>query len=76
MLALVDSARLTHFIRGLPNSLKTFVANFQDEMQQIRVQNATVPGHSGGWGQMMRLATWSEFMQEIVNYECWMGWVR
>lgn len=57
MLAPIDSARLNHLILGFPNSLKTFVANFQDEMQQIYVQNATVPGHPGGWVQMMHLAT-------------------
>jgi len=36
MLAPIDPARLTPLIRGLPNSLKTYVANIQDRLQVAR----------------------------------------
>lgn len=75
MLAPIDSARLTHLIQSLPNSLKT-CSKLSGWNAAGSCPKCCSSWASGGLGQMMHLATWSEFVQEIVNYGCWTGWVR
>lgn len=43
MLAPIHPARLTLLIQGLPESLKTFVANFLNGIREVHVQNITAP---------------------------------
>ncbi|GAB0207183.1 hypothetical protein GRJ2_003183900 [Grus japonensis] len=78
MLAPIDPARLTPLIRGLPDSLKTYVANVQDRIRATGEANA-VPYRAPRVGRHnyrdQAIPTWSEFVQEIVNYGRHMGWI-
>ncbi|GAB0210313.1 hypothetical protein GRJ2_003497100 [Grus japonensis] len=78
MLAPIDPARLTPLIRGLPDSLKTYVANVQDRIRAAQEANA-VPYHAARAGRSnyrdQLIPTWSEFVQERVNYGHRMGWI-
>lgn len=49
MLAPIHPASLTLLIQGLPESLKTFVANFQNGIREVHVQNTTAPKQQEGW---------------------------
>lgn len=70
MLAPIDPARLTPLIHGLPDSLKTYVANIQDRIQTARAMNAAVAAAQPP-PEQVPVTTWSEFVREVVNY----GWV-
>ncbi|GAB0208766.1 pol-like protein ENS-3 [Grus japonensis] len=78
MLAPIDPARLTPLIRGLPDSLKTYVANVQDRIRATGEANA-VPYRAPRVGRHnyrdQAIPTWSEFVQERVNYGRRMGWI-
>ncbi|GAB0182736.1 hypothetical protein GRJ2_000738900 [Grus japonensis] len=74
MLAPVDPARLTPLIRGLPDSLKTYVANVQDRIQTTRDMNAAAAAAQPPQEQV-HVPTWREFVHEIVNYGRRMGWI-
>uniref|UniRef100_A0A8B9NYL3 Uncharacterized protein n=1 Tax=Apteryx owenii TaxID=8824 RepID=A0A8B9NYL3_APTOW len=74
MLAPVNPARLTPLIRGLPDSLKTYVANAQDRIQTARAMNAGAAATQPPRNQV-HVTTWNEFVQEIINYGRRTGWV-
>jgi len=70
MLAPIDPARLTPLIRGLPDSLKTYVANIQDRLQVACCKQGQCPHRGQGEDQdqdQNQVITWSEFVQDIVN---------
>lgn len=69
-LAPINAARLTLLIQGLPDTLKTFVANFQDAIWDVHVQNTTDAKQQEGCVQPVDVATWTGFVQELVSYEC------
>jgi len=70
MLAPIDPARLTPLIRGLPDSLKTYVANIQDRLQVACPTQGRRPRRRQDQDQdqaQNQVITWSEFVQDIVN---------
>ncbi|XP_075604452.1 uncharacterized protein LOC142601014 [Balearica regulorum gibbericeps] len=79
MLAPVDPAQLTPLIRGLPDSLKTYVASVQDRIRATQEASAG-PYHARRAGRPnyrnQQIPTWNEFVQELVSYGRRMGWIE
>jgi len=78
VLAPIDPARLTPLIRGLPDSLKSYVANIQDRLQVACPRQGRRPCRGQDQDQdqdQNQVITWSEFVQDIVNYGRRMGWI-
>lgn len=70
----VNPALLTLPLRGLPDRLKLFVSNAQDQIQMDGTMNITAAVAQPPVDQI-HIPTWYEFSQEIENCWCHMGWV-
>lgn len=75
MLAPIDLARFTPLICGLPDSLKIYISNAQDCIELNCTMNSAAAAAQAP-REKTHITTWSEFVQEIVNYKCRMGWAE